>query len=81
MRQVKAAKISPGILVLDDNGVVGVRAVENGVVHFLPVQIISDGPDGMWVGGLPDHLNVITIGQQFVGDGARVIAVQAGAHT
>src|ERR1700761_1400679 len=81
VRQVQAAKISPGILVLDDNGVVGVRAVGNGTVRFLPVQIVSDGPDGMWVGGLPNHLNVITVGQQFVSDGAHVIAVPAGAHT
>ena len=75
VRQLMAEKISPGILVLDDNGVVGVRAVERGVVRFLPVAIVSDGPDGMWVSGLPDHLAVITVGQSFVTDGERVKAV------
>jgi multidrug efflux system membrane fusion protein len=78
VRQLKAEKISPGILVLDDNGVVGVRAVLNGVVRFLPVQIVSDNPDGMWVAGLPDHLAVITVGQAFVTDGERVRAVMGG---
>ena len=78
VRQLMAQKISPGILVLDDNGVVGVRAVERGVVRFLAVDIVSDGPDGMWVSGLPDHLAVITVGQSFVSDGERVKAILAG---
>jgi multidrug efflux system membrane fusion protein len=80
VRQVQAAKISPGILVLDDNGVVGVRTVVLGIVHFLPVQIISDGPEGMWIGGLPAGAAVITVGQEFVNDGEHVKAVRAGAH-
>jgi multidrug efflux system membrane fusion protein len=80
VRQLMAQKISPGILVLDDNGVVGVRAVERGIVRFLPVDIVSDGPDGMWVSGLPDHLAVITVGQSFVTDGERVKSVMTGGH-
>jgi multidrug efflux system membrane fusion protein len=79
VRQVMAAKISPGILVLDDNGVVGVRTVVAGVVHFKPVQIISDGPDGMWISGLPNGTTVITVGQEFVNDGEHVLAVKTGA--
>jgi multidrug efflux system membrane fusion protein len=78
VKQVSAQKISPGILVLDDSGVVGVRAVKNGIVRFLPVQIVSDGPDGMWVAGLPDNLTVITVGQSFVTDGERVNTVAFG---
>lgn len=73
VRQVKAVHISPGILVLDDQGVVGLRAVVAGTVKFFPVQIVSDGPDGMWVSGLPDRINVITVGQQFVNNGERVL--------
>jgi multidrug efflux system membrane fusion protein len=80
VRQLLAEKISPGILVLDDNGVVGVRAVERGIVRFLPVDIVSDGPDGMWVSGLPDHLAVITVGQSFVTDGERVKAILTGGR-
>ena len=75
MRELRAQKISPGILVLDDNGAVGVRIVKDGIVHFVPVKIVSDGPDGMWVSGLPDHVTVITVGQEFVSDGERVEAV------
>jgi membrane fusion protein, multidrug efflux system len=78
VRQLMAEKISPGILVLDDNGVVGVRTVDAGIVHFRPVQIISDGPDGMWVSGLSNGAEVITVGQEFVNDGERVKAVLDG---
>jgi multidrug efflux system membrane fusion protein len=80
VKQVEAMKISPGILVLNDNGVVGVRTVENDVVHFKPVNIVSDGPDGMWVTGLPSGTSVITVGQEFVAEGSRVKAVSAGAR-
>ena len=78
VKNVQATKISPGILVLSDNGVVGVRTVEKGIVHFKPVQIISDNPDGMWVTGLPDDSEVITVGQEFVSEGSRVKAVMTG---
>jgi multidrug efflux system membrane fusion protein len=72
VKQLKAVKISPGILVLDDQGQVGVRAVVGDSVRFYPVNIIDDGPDGMWISGLPAHVNVITVGQQFVNNGERV---------
>jgi multidrug efflux system membrane fusion protein len=75
VKRLNAQKISPGILVLDDAGTVGVRAVTNGIVRFLPVHIVSDGPDGMWVAGLPDRVNVITVGQEFVTSGERVKTV------
>jgi len=72
IRQLKAIRISPAILVLDDQGAIGVRAIVDGRVHFLPVKIIDDSPTGMWVAGLPDNVTVITVGQQFVNEGERV---------
>jgi multidrug efflux system membrane fusion protein len=75
VRHVRAQHISPGIMVLDDSGVPGVRVVINGRVKFLPITIVSDGPDGAWVTGLPDNVDVITVGQQFVSDGQHVKAV------
>jgi multidrug efflux system membrane fusion protein len=80
VKQVQAMNISPGILVLNDSGVVGVRTVDNGIVHFKPVNIVSDGPDGMWVSGLPNATTVITVGQEFVAEGSRVKAIPAGAR-
>lgn len=72
VRRIEADRISPGILVLDDRGTVGVRAVVDGMVRFFPVQIVSDSPSGMWVTGLPSKVDVITIGQEFVNDGEHV---------
>lgn len=80
VRNVEATKISPGILVLNDSGVVGVRMVENGIVRFRPVQIVSDGPDGMWVTGVPAGANVITVGQEFVSEGSHVKPVATGGR-
>jgi membrane fusion protein, multidrug efflux system len=75
VKKVRAIHLSPGILVLDDAGIVGVRRVENGVVRFSPIQIVSDAPDGMWVTGVPDGAQVITVGQEFVTNGEHVKAV------
>jgi len=73
--EARAHLISPAILALDDNGTVGLRAVGgDGRVAFLPVQVLGDGPDGIWLGGLPDRVTVITVGQDFVrtGDPVRI---------
>jgi multidrug efflux system membrane fusion protein len=75
VKRVKAQHISPGILVLSDNGTVGVRVVESGVVKFIPVRVLSDDPTGAWVTGLPDRVNVITVGQEFVNNGEHVESV------
>ncbi len=69
-RTVVAHHISPAILALDDHGVVGVRIVEQGNrVRFMPVTIISDSVDGMWVTGLPATVTIITVGQEYVTNG------------
>ena len=69
-RTVTAHRISPAILALDDRGVVGVRIIEQGNrVRFVPVKIIADGPDGMWVAGLPPTVTIITVGQEYVTNG------------
>ena len=80
VKNLEATKISSGILVLNDSGVVGVRMVEKGVVRFKPVQIVSDGPDGMWVTGVPPGAAVITVGQEFVSEGSRVRSVMTGGR-
>ena len=67
---VIAHHISPAILALDDRGVVGVRVIEQGNhVRFMPVTIVSDSADGMWVTGLPQTVTIITVGQEYVTNG------------
>ncbi len=78
---VPAQHIPTDTMVLDDNGVLGVRVVgENRKVRFYPVQIIEDEGDGVWVSGLPDQVRLIVEGQDFVSTGSPVewVLDQAG---
>jgi multidrug efflux system membrane fusion protein len=79
---VGAHRVSPAILSLSDAGEIGVKTVnDDNVVEFRPAKIIGDGPDGVWLGGLPATITVITVGQDFVQPGVRVapVAVAEGA--
>lgn len=68
-----AHRISPAVLILDDDGEIGVRVVNaNDKVEFYSVEIISEGIDGIWVEGLPKQTIVITIGQEEVVEGQLV---------
>jgi len=70
---ILAHKISPSILLLADNGMLGVKTVNNdNKVEFFPVQIIQDTEAGIWVSGLPDFSNIIVLGQGFVETGQTV---------
>lgn len=60
-------------LTLNDDGVLGVRAVDDdNMVTFHPVELLRDTPQGVWLGGLPEELNVIVLGQDFVIAGVKV---------
>lgn len=59
-------------LTLDDAGRLGIRAVHDGKAAFYPVTIINDSVDGVWVSGLPDEVDVIVVGQEYVTTGRRV---------
>jgi multidrug efflux system membrane fusion protein len=62
-------------LTLDDNGVLGIRTVEEGSkVAFHAVTIIKDTRDGVWITGLPPKINLITVGQEYVQPGQIVDA-------
>ena len=73
-----AYKVSPAVLVLDAAGRLGVKAVDatNHVV-FHPAVIIDDELDGIWLGGLPPALRLITVGHEFVKVGEAVRPVDA----
>ena len=65
--------ISPASMVLNDKGVVGVRIVDgNNIVHFVPIKVVNETPKGVWVGGLPSQITLITVGQEDVFDGQKV---------
>ena len=71
--ELKAHKIPPSILTLLDDGTVGVKAVDNeNMVTFYPTKTIKDTIDGMWVSGLPEKVNLIVSGQEYISIGETV---------
>ena len=68
--ELLAHKIPPSILTLQDDGTIGVKAIdENNTVIFYPIQKVKDTIDGMWVSGLPNEINLIISGQEYVSSG------------
>lgn len=65
--------IAQSTLTLDDDGVLGVRTVAEGnIAQFMPVTLLRDTAEGVWVTDLPETVDIITLGQEFVIDGVRV---------
>ncbi len=78
-KESRAYKVSPSILSLADDGAVGVKVIENGdTVKFMPIKLLKDTPDHLWIGGLPENVTVITVGQEFVVSGQKVKPVYSG---
>lgn len=70
-----AHKLPQSALTLNSDGKLGVRSVgADGLVEFQPVSVLRDEMDGVWLGGLPDEVDVIVVGQDFVTAGVRVEA-------
>lgn len=69
-----AAHLVPvSALVLDELGRQGVRHVgPANTVGFVPVRVIEETPQGVWVSGLTGAVNVITVGQSYVSHGQKV---------
>jgi multidrug efflux system membrane fusion protein len=79
-REMQAHRISPAILALDEKGHIGVRIVDDKKkVQFVPVEIVADTPEGIWVSGLPAKATVITVGQDYVSAGQEVRATEEKA--
>ena len=78
--EVDAIRLSPGLLTLNDDGMLGIKAVdEQDVVVFHPAQVVRAQADAVWLAGLPEQLRVITVGQGFVRAGDRVRPVPEAA--
>jgi multidrug efflux system membrane fusion protein len=74
--EINAHFLSPSLLTLNEKGRLGVKAVgADETVIFYPVRILADRTDGIWVGGLPERLTLITVGQEFVRTGQRIVPV------
>ena len=73
--KVKAHKISPSILLLNDGGKLGIRIVVNSkIAKFIEITILEDSEEGLWVTDIPEDVEIIIQGQGFVEDGQEVLS-------
>ena len=65
--------ISPALLILDDEGQLGLKGIdEQNRVVFRGVNLLKADNKGIWVYGLGSEANIITVGQGFVEYGQQV---------
>ena len=49
------------------------KAIDNeNTVIFYPTKTIKDTIDGMWVSGLPNSVNLIVSGQEYISIGEKI---------
>src|SRR6056297_1563145 len=69
----RAHLLPQSVLTLNDEGTLGVRLVtDDNEAGFAAVSLLRDTANGVWLSGLPDTADVITIGQEYVTDGVKV---------
>jgi len=70
---ITAHFVSPAVLSLADDGTLGIKIVDaENIVRFVPVTVVADAADGLWVAGLPDSATIITVGHDYVAQGQTV---------
>jgi multidrug efflux system membrane fusion protein len=75
-----AHRLPSSALVLGSDGRQGVRHILGaGKVAFTPIEILEQGPDGVWVSGLEGPVQLIIAGQAFVNEGQTVRVKAEGA--
>lgn len=80
VEKISAHLVSPAILTRNDDGAIGIRVVNSeSIVEFHPAEIVGDETAGVWLGGLPEIITVITVGQEYVrvGDHIEVVIEDA----
>ena len=74
--KVDAYFVSPSLLIITDNGGLGLKVITaEDTVAVVPVSILSAETDGIWIQGPTGEQRIITVGQGFVTVGEHVNAV------
>lgn len=75
----RAHHVSPSVFLLNAQGRMGVMIVDDGdVARFKHVAVLGSDDKGAWIAGLPDSVQIITVGQLLVSEGQAVTPVDAG---
>ncbi len=68
-----AQRVSPALLSLDKRGSIGIKTLDsNQTVEFHPIHVIRTDVNGIWISGLDEQVDIITVGQGYVSVGERV---------
>ena len=67
-----AIRISPAVMALDEQGNLGVKTVVDAHVKFVPIDIVKSDSQGVWLSGMGQQVDIITLGHGFVRDGDKV---------
>lgn len=79
--EVTAHFLSPSIVSLDAEGALGIKTVNaDNIVEFYEIEVVKAQIDGIWVTGLPDEVDIITVGQGFVNE-TETVAPMAGEQS
>ena len=74
--------LAQSALSLSQTGEVGVKVIgPDGKVARMAAKPLRDTPEGVWLGGLPDEITVITVGGEYADVGETVIATSAAPAT
>jgi multidrug efflux system membrane fusion protein len=77
---VPATRVPRSALTISSAGDIGVRIVNaDSKVAFVPVKVVEDEQNFMWVSGIANDMRVIVRGQDFVREGQQVDVVAADA--
>lgn len=75
---VPSTRVPRSVLTFSSEGRLGVRAVNaNNIVEFIPVDLVEDESQFLWVSGIPNGTRLIVQGQDFVKEGQKVDPVPA----
>ena len=75
----KAHLLPQAALTLNDEGLLGIRAAVENQAKFYPIELVRDTSEGVLVTGLPDEIDVIVVGQEYVIDGRAIEVTMQGA--
>lgn len=72
-QSTSAYHVSPALLILSDEGKLGLKGIdEQHRVVFRPINLLKADNKGIWVYGLGEKADIITVGQGFVSYGEQV---------
>ncbi|ADZ91333.1 efflux RND transporter periplasmic adaptor subunit [Marinomonas mediterranea] len=73
LNEQKAHSFSPALISLNDAGKTSIKTIApNNTVQSEQVEIVREERDKVWVIGLPNTINIITVGQGYVSVGDQV---------